>query len=220
MDKIQKNALSELVYVRIKQMILDGALVPGDRLSKKDLATTMGVSQTPVNEAVIRLSGEGLLEPRGRGGIHVRVFTYQDLRDLFAVRAGLEGIALRLCIEQLPREQLDKLTHHFDGFTLPMNDAAKALYMKADQAFHEELISLSGNSFIIGYDRGFDFIMKSYQKGLIREPEETLVEHQEIIRAIRSRDAQLGQELLIRHHVRTRAFIEDKYLRTQQAEDG
>lgn len=219
MDKLRKDALSELVYGRIKQMILDGALVPGARINKKALAESLGVSQTPVNEAINRLTGEGLLELRGRDGIFIRVFTYEDLRDLFAVRAGLEGAALRLCVEQLTQEQLDTLTHHFEGFCLPMDEATKHRYMKADQDFHEHLVALSGNSLIINYDRSFDFIMKSYQKGLIREPKETLSEHQAIIRAIRSRDAQQAQELLMQHHLRSRAYIQDKHLRFRPDED-
>lgn len=219
MIKIHKDALSELVYERIKQMILDDALRPGDRINKKELADALGVSQTPVNEAINRLTGEGLLELRGRDGNYIRVFTYEDLLDLFAVRAGLEGIALRLCVEQLSGEQLEELTHHFDGFVLPMDGETKKLYMKADQAFHNHLVALSGNSIIIGYNRNFDFIMKSYQKGLIREPEETLVEHQEIIRAIRARDAQQAQEMLMRHHLFSRAFIRDRYLKSRRQEE-
>jgi DNA-binding GntR family transcriptional regulator len=124
-----------------------------------------------------------------------------------------------LCIEQLPPEQLDKLTRHFDGFTLPMDDAEKRRYMKAAQAFHGQGIFLSNNSFIIAYDRGFDFIMKSYQKGLIREPEKTLAEHQEIIWAIRKRDAQQAPELLIRHNLRTRPFIDERYPKSRPTDD-
>lgn len=207
MDKIRKDALSELVYEKIKQMVLDEALLPGQKVAKGELAQALGVSQTPVSEAINRLTGEGLIEQRARQGFFVRVFTDEDLRDLFAVRAGMEGIALRLSVEELPAEKLDVLTHHFDGFDLPMDAETKRRYMKADQAFHEHIIALSANSFILYFDRSFDFIMKSYQKGLIREPEETVNEHRQIIRAIRARDGRAAQELLMQHHLKSRATI-------------
>jgi DNA-binding GntR family transcriptional regulator len=213
MEKIKKNALRELVYDKIKLMILDGALIPGQKISKKELAGRLAVSQTPVSEAINRLTGEGLIEQRPREGFCIKTFTYVDLKELFAARAGLEGIAIRLCIEELSDKELEKILHIFDGFELPMNDREHARYMKADQRFHETLIALSKNSVIINFDRNFDFIMKSYQKGLIRPPEETLREHLAILAAVVERNAPLAQELLMRHLLRSREVIKDQHLK-------
>jgi len=213
MEKIKKNALRELVYDKIKLMILDGALIPGQNISKKELADRLAVSQTPVSEAINRLTGEGLIEQRPREGFCIKTFTYVDLKELFAARAGLEGIAIRLCIEELSDKELEKILHIFDGFELPMNDREHARYMKADQRFHETLIALSKNSVIINFDRNFDFIMKSYQKGLIRPPEETLREHLAILAAVVERNAPLAQELLMRHLLRSREVIKDQHLK-------
>jgi DNA-binding GntR family transcriptional regulator len=213
MEKIKKNALRELVYDKIKLMILDGALIPGQKISKKELADRLAVSQTPVSEAINRLTGEGLIEQRPREGFCIKTFTYVDLKELFAARAGLEGIAIRLCIEELSDKELEKILHIFDGFELPMNDREHARYMKADQRFHETLIALSKNSVIINFDRNFDFIMKSYQKGLIRPPEETLREHLAILAAVVERNAPLAQELLMRHLLRSREVIKDQHLK-------
>jgi len=213
MEKIKKNALRELVYDKIKLMILDGALIPGQKISKKELADRVAVSQTPVSEAINRLTGEGLIEHRPREGFFIKTFTYVDLKELFAARAGLEGIAVRLCIEELSDKELEKILHIFDGFGLPMNDREHARYMKADQRFHEILIALSKNSVIINFDRNFDFIMKSYQKGLIRPPEETLEEHRAILAAVAERNAPLAQELLMRHLLRSREVIKEQHLK-------
>jgi DNA-binding GntR family transcriptional regulator len=213
MEKIRKNALRELVYDKIKLMILDGALVPGQKISKKELAVRLAVSQTPVSEAINRLTGEGLIEQRPREGFCIKTFTYIDLKELFAARAGLEGIAIRLCVEELTDKELEKILHIFDGFELPMNDREHARYLHADQRFHETLIALSKNSVIINFDRNFDFIMKSYQKGLIRPPEETLDEHRAILAAVVERDAPLAQELLMRHLLRSREVIKEQHLK-------
>jgi len=213
MEKIKKNALRELVYDKIKLMILDGALIPGQKISKKELADRLAVSQTPVSEAINRLTGEGLIEQRPREGFCIKTFTYVDLKELFAARAGLEGIAIRLCIEELSDKELEKILHIFDGFELPMIDREHARYLKADQRFHETLIALSKNSVIINFDRNFDFIMKSYQKGLIRPPEETLQEHRAILAAVAERNAPLAQELLMRHLLHSREVIKEQHLK-------
>lgn len=213
MKKIKKDALRELVYDKIKNMILDGALVPGQKISKKDIADILGVSQTPVSEAISHLTGEGLIEQRNREGFYIKIFTYNDLKELFAVRAGLEGIAIQLCIEELSDEELEDLVHIFDGFEVTMDNKEVKRYLNADKEFHEKFINLSGNSIIINFDRNFDFIMKSYQKGLIRPPEETLEEHRAIIEAMKSRDAKKAQELLMQHNLRSRDVIKDKHLK-------
>ena len=212
MKKPTKDALSAMVYDTIKTMISDGALKPGLKIRKKELSETLGVSQTPVIEALNRLAGEGLIEQRGREGQFVKEFTYEDTRDLFAVRAALEGISLRLCVENLPQERLERFIHLFDGFTLPMDQQTLDRYMKADQRFHEEILGLSGNSVIETFENSFDFIMKTYRKGLIRSPEETLDEHRRIIGAILERNPLEAQELVMRHDLKTRQYIIDTFL--------
>ena len=210
MAKIENDVITDLVYEKIKLMILDGAMHPGEKIIKKDLAVVLGVSQTPVNEAINRLVGEKLIEQKKRHGFFIKNFSYKDLEDLFDVRAGLEGISIRLCIEELPDEKLDELTHFFDGFSNTLSGKELKKYIKEDQNFHEKIISLSGNSIIIDFDRNFDFIMKSYQKGLIRPPEETLPEHKKIIQAIKKRDAHDAQELIIMHVLKSSDIIRGK----------
>ncbi|RKX85127.1 MAG: hypothetical protein DRP57_04440 [Spirochaetes bacterium] len=213
MQKIKKDALGNLVYGKIKLMILNGALKPGQKINKKELTEQLSVSQTPVNEAIIRLTGEGLIEQQERKGFFIKIFTYQDLKEFFAIRAGMEGVALRLCVEEQPDNTLDKLTHFFDNFSLPLDENEYKKYLKADQEFHQKIIELSRNSIIINFNKNFDFIMKSYQKGLIRPPEETLPEHKAIVKAVRNRDSEKAQQLLIEHHLKSRKVIKDQHLK-------
>ena len=212
MKKIKNNNLVDLVYQRIKSMILDGILIPGHKINKLELSDQLGVSITPVNEVVNRLTGEKLLEKRGRKGYFVKKLTIKDLIDFFTVRAGLEGVALRICIEDLTEEKLNEFEKFFQGYQLPLKEEEIKRYMKEDQVFHEKIIELCGNSIIKDFDRSFDFVMKSYQKGLVRPPEETLPEHQEIIRAIKEKRSQRAQEILINHHIKSMQALKVKYL--------
>jgi len=213
MIRIKNDQLIDKVYKKIKQMILDGNFVPGQKINKVELASLLGVSITPINEVVSRLAGEKLIDKKDRKGYFVKKFTFNDLKEFFAVRAGLEGVAIRLCINLLSDKALDEFNHIFDSFKLPLSQEKYHEYIKADQKFHEKIIELCGNSIIIDFDMNFNFVMKSYQKGLIRPPEETLPEHLEIINSIKSRDSQRAQALIISHHLKSREVLKSKHLK-------
>lgn len=210
MAKIKSDHLVDLVYKKVKQMILDGALIPGEKINKLDLANILGVSITPINEVVNRLTGEKLIDKVNKEGYFVKKLTFEDLMEFFAVRAGLEGIAIRLCVNGLSDKKLNEFDNIFNQFKLPLNEKECEHYLKADQKFHEKIINLCGNSIIIGFDKNFSFVMKSYQKGLIRPPEETLSEHLEIIDAIKKRNGQKAQELIVSHHLKSREVLKNK----------
>ncbi len=213
MKKLKKDMLSELVYERIKLMIHDGIIIPGQKILRRDIAKMLDVSLTPVREAVNRLVGEGFIEQKSREGFFMKTFTYEDLKELFAVRAALEGVAVRICIEQLKDDKMKELTLFFEDFSPPIPDNSISQYLKVDQAFHKKIIQLCGNSLIIDYDKNFDFILKSYQKGLLRDPDETLNEHREIINAIKEKNGQKAHELIVKHHLKTRDYIKTQHLK-------
>ncbi|MBI9101819.1 MAG: GntR family transcriptional regulator [Spirochaetales bacterium] len=212
MAKLKKENLSDLVYKQIGSMIKNRDLVPGEKINRKDLAKIIGVSQTPVNEAIIKFVNEGVVEQRERQGFYLKLFTDKDMKDLFAVRAGLEGVALRMCIEEREAECLKDVLTAFDGFSNPLSEEEYKKYSEADRMFHEKILTTSGNQVIIDFIRNFDFILKCYQKGLIRSPEETLDEHRDIIAAIVAKDADKAQNLLMSHHLKTKNFITEKHI--------
>ena len=210
MKKLKKNNLSELVYEQISNMIIDKVILPGEKINRKELAEKLGVSHTPVNEAILRFVNEGVIEQKERHGFYLKQFTDKDMKDLFAVRAGLEGVALRLCIENRNLDILEEALKSFESFTLPLSEKNYKKYIQTDRIFHEKILLASGNPLIIDYVRNFDFIMKCYQKGLIRSPDETLQEHIDIIKAIRENDAEKSQLLMMDHHLKTMHSLMNK----------
>ena len=212
-NKLKKDSLSELVYQQISKMIMKHDFPPGEKINRKEIANMLGVSQTPVNEAIIRLTNEGVVEQKERHGFYVKIFTDDDMKELYAVRAGLEGVALRICLEKNDPEVINDLIHAFDGFTFPMDDEEKKKYRKADRFFHEKILFASGNSVISDFLKNFDFLIKCYQKGLIRQPEITLPEHQEIINAIIERKPEKAQILIMNHLLLTRDHLSKKHMK-------
>jgi len=191
-------------------MIDDGELEPGKKIDKKALAQLLGVSQTPINEALSKLAGEKIIEQRSRQGFFIHQFSNQEFSQLFELRAFFEGMAARLCAEHMNDDEIAAVSGIFEGFTLPLPEVHNDDYLRADRAFHESLVNHSKNPFLMEIFNSTGYMSKSYQKGLIRSAEETLPEHLMIINAIKGRDAHLAQELAIVHGLRTRDILRSK----------
>ena len=210
MPKIENQVLFELVYERIKRMIDEGVLKPGEKINKKALVELLGVSQTPINEALSKLAGEKILEQRSRQGFFIHQYTYQELSQLFELRAAIEGMAARLCAENMQNDEVGKMTKIFEQFSLPFPERCHQDYLNADKHFHESLVKNSGNPFLVETFITSGYQSKIYQKGLLRSAEETLPEHLMIMNALENRDAHLAQELTIVHLLRTRDMLRSK----------
>jgi DNA-binding GntR family transcriptional regulator len=207
MPRIENRILTEHVYDVIKQMIEEGALAPGAKVSKKELEDTLGVSQTPINEALSRLAGEQYLYQESRRGYFVKLYTDRELIDLYAVRAAIEGMAARLCAEEATDEELSNIGGFFQEVTFPMSSRAHARYQEEDSAFHAAVVRYSHNDAIQELSRKHGYIIKSYQRGLLRPPEETYPEHQEMLAAITSRDGAGAQSLMADHLLKSREAL-------------
>ena len=134
--------------LRLRELILGGALPPGERLSENTIADRLGASRTPVRAALTRLAEEGLLTPIPSGGFAVRAFTEQEIRDAIEVRGTLEGLAARLAAERgvapdvLAR--LQGIVRRLDAVmaTVPFDMSG---YVTENEAFHTTLLAAADN---------------------------------------------------------------------------
>ena len=207
MPRIQRTVVSTAVYDTVKEMLFDGVWGPGDRIDRKALAVRLGVSPTPVNDALHRLTGEGLVESRFRDGFFVPDYSDLELADLFAVRAGIESVAARLCAEEAQGEELERLCALFDPFAGGIPEDGTGDYLRADKAFHAGLLAASGSARLGEVERFFGHVFRSYEHGLVRDPEETLPEHRRIIDALRSRNGSAAQAAMADHLLRSRQAL-------------
>jgi DNA-binding GntR family transcriptional regulator len=207
MRKIESSNLTDVVYERIKAMVLEGLLAPGSKINKKELAESLSVSHTPINEAVSRLAGENLIIQRPRLGHFVRDYDNTYLAELFAVRAGLEGVALRLCVEEGSPADLEQLSSFFAGFSLPLSEQRRRDYMDEDIAFHSAIVEYARVGLLKEFKASFGYILKTYEHGLVRPPEQTLPEHRAIIGALKRGDAVKAEDLLVEHHLTSRRAL-------------
>jgi DNA-binding GntR family transcriptional regulator len=145
---LDRSTLRERSLVALRSAILSGQYRPGDRLTEEELAGHLGVSRGTVREALRHLQEEGLLTPGTRGILHVNDLTPREVRELFRVRAALEGLAVRELIASPRREAaVEALRAALERMVDEEQDPAAR--MDADLAFHMELCRLTGNSMLV-----------------------------------------------------------------------
>jgi GntR family transcriptional regulator, vanillate catabolism transcriptional regulator len=135
----------------LRELVLKGQFPPGDHISEPQLVARLGVSRTPVREALSRLAHEGLLYTTGTGRYRVREFTMSDVRDAIELRGVLEGTAARLAAERLMKaeelETIRTVQTRLDAITHITVDTFGA-YMELNENFHEELITLAKSAML------------------------------------------------------------------------
>jgi DNA-binding GntR family transcriptional regulator len=198
-----RTNLAEQVYAELKSQMHDFRLVPGDRFSEAEIGARLGVSRTPVREALFRLRNEGLLDVESKSGWFVRPIDFGKLEELYDLRTVLESHAVaRLCARTEASPALDELK------ALWLVPAAERLtdgreVGALDEAFHATLVRAAGNAEIarVHWDvteririiRRLDFTRGD-------RIEATYAEHGKILRSIIQRKADQAQ-LLLRTHI-------------------
>jgi DNA-binding GntR family transcriptional regulator len=198
-----RGNLAEQVYAELKQQMHDFRLVPGDRFSEAELGMRLGVSRTPVREALFRLRNEGLLDVESKSGWFVQPIDFAKLEQLYDLRVLLEAASVaRLCALPEPAPELEALKSRW---LVPVAERlADGREVGAlDEQFHATLVRAAGNEEIarVHWDvteririiRHLDFTRAD-------RVEATYAEHAKILRAVIQRKAEQAQ-LLLRSHI-------------------
>lgn len=205
-----KKSLVERAYEQIKQRILDNVYHPGFQALENEVAEELGVSRTPVREALIRLQHEGLVELIPRRGMRVVPIVASDMKEIYDVLTSLESMAAEL----LARRKPDDL--ELEPMIAATNDMAQALelgdldaWAEADERYHRSLIDLCGNRRLANMantvrDQGHRARMVTLR--LRKKPVASIQEHQDVLEAIRSGDWQAARDIHYAH--RKRASVE------------
>jgi len=190
--------LVDRIYDRIKQMIYNQELKPGQKLIQEKLAKELGVSRSPLLKALQQLESEFLVEKKPRRGMYVRSLSIGEIVDVFQVRSVIEGLSARLATQHIQRKDIVYLRSLFHPFTnrKRINDEEYAL---ADRAFHSKIMALSENALIFKLESLSHMHLKAYQAGLLRPPQETLPEHLAIIDALEQQQGKKAEKLMRLH---------------------
>jgi DNA-binding GntR family transcriptional regulator len=198
---IEHDNLDDKIYQRLKTMITESQLEPGKRILQEQLARDMGVSRTPLVNALKRLAQEGLLEWLPRRAIYVKRFTPREVAQIFEVREGLEPMAARMAARRIDPGEVDELEEMFKEFTEDPTPAAVRRYLQADRYFHWRLVELAENPYLAAAMESVNMMISAYQVGIPRSLAESLPEHRAILHALRKQDPEASEQAM-RVHIR------------------
>lgn len=203
---IQTASIQAQVIRRLRDMILDGALAPGDSLSETSLAETFGVSRTPIREALKQLETEGLLEIRPRVGTFVSVLSRRDLTELFQMKEILEGGAARLMALRGNIPELAQLEHNVKESQRAVARGATEKYVRLVHEFHDIIVAGCDNLKLQAHYRTLmnQLVYERLVRTSLTRPGrlvESETEHEQILTLIAAKDA-YNAERVTREHVR------------------
>ena len=202
-------SLAEQVFRTIEMNILDGTYPSGETLTEARLCADLGVSRTPVREAVRRLEQEGLMESSGKGAM-VSVFSMDDIADIYEVRMRIEGLAGRRAAERITEAQLAKLTETVELQEFYVAKADSEHMQWQDHEFHETIYagsqSLTLQTVLVPLHRKtMKYRRASMEKRL--RAERSLQEHRAIYEAIAAGDARAAEQRMVEHIENARRSI-------------
>jgi GntR family transcriptional regulator, vanillate catabolism transcriptional regulator len=141
------NSQTTKAILGVRELVFEGALQRGDRVSEVALAERLGVSRTPLRIALTTLAHEGLLEPLAGGGFVVRSFTHADVADAIELRGVLEGTAARFAAErlrsELELEPLVRVTEQLAGVVHDLSPESLVQYVELNDVYHHTLVGLA-----------------------------------------------------------------------------
>lgn len=143
---MNKKNLPTEIYLLLRARILDFKLLPGIKISDKEIAKELGVSRTPVREALIRLVGHGLVTSLHNRGFKVREFSIKEVKDIYTLREALEILAVKLTIHNLDNDKIQILTELIDEYPGLSASGNRNEFNKADENFHLRIAEFSDNA--------------------------------------------------------------------------
>ena len=199
---LQRGSTVEFSYRTLKTMIINGEISPGQRLIEEGVARNLGVSRTPVRQAIHRLEAEGLIQRTPGYGAIITQLTDAQIEDVYVARAVLEGLAARLAAQiMLPRDytkleivqkRLEAATHDHDTATLA----------SINFQFHAHILRAARNGTVTVFMGQIHDSIKRLEDTTMSYPgraEAALEEHRELIEAIASRQAERAEQIARNH---------------------
>ena len=194
--------LRDVVFNTLRQAILRGELKPGERLMEIQLANKLGVSRTPIREAIRKLELEGLVLMIPRRGAEVAEITEKSLRDVLEVRRALEELSVKLACERITEEQIGELKAAAKDFEEVLKSGDVTAYAEADVKFHDIIYYATDNQRLISLLYNLREQMYRYRVEYLKRDdvhEKLLQEHQYIIEMLESRNQEEAIAAVCKH---------------------
>lgn len=224
MNDLGHMPVNQRVYHHILKMIVSGTLLPGSRLDEQTLATDLGVSRTPLREAIGRLSEKGLVEYRPYQGNFIRVLSVKEVSDIYQVRRSLEELAIRLATVNMTEERLAEVRSILDDLGAAMQRGDLDGVNEADNRFHTTIAEYSENETLIAALNDLSQRVAIIRSMANQNPDivaRTAIQRPQILAALEAGDADLAAQLLGEHiEFVGRAVVEEQRVGASEAASG
>ena len=194
--------LRDVVFNTLREAILRGDLEPGERLMEIALANRLGVSRTPIREAIRKLELEGLVVMIPRKGAHVASITKKDLQDVLEVRTSLEILAAKLACERMDDQQRENLYQALEHFKDVLKTKDVTAIAGADVDFHDVIFASTQNARLVQILNNLREQMYRYRLEYLKgfsSHERLLQEHRALAAAIEAKDQELAAAIVRAH---------------------
>ena len=191
--------LRDVVFNTLRRAILRGELKPGERLMEIQLANKLGVSRTPIREAIRKLELEGLVLMIPRKGAEV---TEKNLRDVLEVRCALEELAVQLACDRINQEEIHELHAAAARFEQMFDSDDITSIAQADEAFHDVIFQATDNERLIQLLNNLREQMYRYRIEYLKKKEcypQLIAEHEAIMQAIEGHDKAMATQITGQH---------------------
>ena len=210
--------LRDVVFQTLRGAILKGDLKPGERLMELQLASKLGVSRTPIREAIRKLELEGLVLMIPRKGAEVAKISEKSLRDVLEVRRSLEELAIELACQRMTEDDIKELEEAQEAFRSAIQSADAMTIAETDEHYHDIIYNGTGNNRLVQILNNLREQMYRYRLEYIKDADKRqilVVEHDYILKAIRSRHVAEAKKA-IREHIDNQEITVSKNIKEQQ----
>ena len=209
--------LRDVVFQTLRTAILKGDLKPGERLMELQLASKLGVSRTPIREAIRMLEQEGLARTIPRKGAEVAGMTEKDMEDVLQIRCVLEELAARLSCQNITDEEMRELKIAMVAFEEKTREGNVVELAKADVTFHDIIYRAADNPKLLVLLNNLREQMYRYRTEYMKDDRIHPVlirEHKEMVKALENRDQELVARE-VRQHLKNQEEVMKKIIRDQ-----
>ena len=199
----QPLSIREQIYTRISELILSGKIAPGERIMENKLSTQLGVSRTPVREALHVLEMEGFLESIPRVGYQVKEIVWEEVVDICEIRKVNETLAACWAMDKITPEELDALERNLNQAEADVQEGNPKRFIERDVDFHNILVRASGSQRLVEICQTLRRHMLLYRIESIYEPDmviDVIKDHRTILGRLRAHDV-AGVTLAISEHL-------------------
>ena len=212
MKVIEKKTLHEEIASNLRELIMSGELHEGDKIKEDALCNSMGISKTPLREALRVLSVEGLIKLVPNRGSFVSTPTFEEIREMFDVMSVLEGICARAAAKKMSAKDLTTLEKLHNKLEKHFKRRAQREYIRVNNQYHAFVQELAGNRTLNQIVNGLrqKILLYRYQSlNLPERFEQSIQEHRALIEAFRKKDSKKA-ETLMRRHLKTQCDALEK----------